>query len=97
MNMPTRPNAAKPPITPNITSRKGIRVALLITSGRIRLSTELTTSVPHSSKPMPSSVLPVNSSQAPSEPHTKGVPKGISATSAVSAPNSTGARTPVNQ
>ena len=74
-----------------------MRVALLMTSGRTRLSTQLTTSVPHSSSPMPSKISPLTSSHAPIEPQANGVPKGIRAIAAVTAPRKIGASSPNHQ
>ena len=58
---------------------KGILVAPLITIGRIRLSTQLITSIPQSAKPIPSTVCPWLNNQIDTAPQTNGVPKGIKA------------------
>lgn len=94
---PMSPNAATPPSTPNMTSRKGTWLALLITMGRTSLSIQLTTSMPHSSRPRPAALRPVSSSHTPSEPQTSGAPKGTSAITAVSTASKTGAWTPAIQ
>jgi hypothetical protein len=46
---------------------------------------------------MPAVRLPLTSSQMPIEPQTKGAPNGSIATSAVTAPNRTGASSPAHQ
>ena len=60
-------------------------------TGRTMLSTHDTTSTPQINKPMPAVVWPVNSNHNAAVPHTSGVPKGISATSVVTAASVAGA------
>lgn len=54
MKMPTNPNAASPPITPNITRINGTRVTLLISSGRNTLSVGCTRKAPQRAGRCPS-------------------------------------------
>ena len=91
---PMAPKAVSPPSTPNNTIRKGTRLAPLMTSGRITLSTVLTTRKPHSNSPSPDHSLSVRIREMPVGSQTSVAPIGISANNAVMAPNSTGAFTP---
>ncbi len=71
-----------------------MRVALEITMGRTTLSTQLTTSRPHSTSPTPCQMWLVSRLHAARLPHTTGAPNGSSAIITVSAPISIGAWTP---
>ena len=55
-NNSRKPKVRMPPSTQKSTSRNGIRTALEITSGRIRLSIQLTTSAPHRASPTPAQI-----------------------------------------
>ncbi len=74
-----------------------MRVALLMTSGRTKLSIQLTASRPQRKRPMPATVWLVISSQMLAPTHTTGVTNGISAAIMVSAPSAIGAFRPATQ
>src|SRR5450759_2506972 len=87
---PTSPEAATPPMTPNMTMMNGTCVALLMSSGRNTLSVGCTSNNPHMRRMMPFQICPVISKSAPRGPQTSAVPRtGTTDTTPVTAPKST--------